>query len=341
MPQFTLQELAKHFALKFEGNPDHSVVGVSTLNTASSTQLSFCRSEKHAKLLSQTKAGIVVLMPSMAENFDGNCLLANDPTQVLIDILALLHPTEEIKSGCHDTATVANSVTVPSSAFIGANAVIGENVRIGENVVVSAGCFVGANCVLGDDTCLAPNVTLYDNVRLGKRVSIHAGSVIGADGFGYHRAGYVGPWKKIPQIGGVVIEDDVEIGSSSTIDCGSLGDTYISKGVKIDNQVTIAHNVFIGEYTAIAACSGIAGSTRVGSNCILAGHCGLVDNINVTDNVILLGKAGVSNSIKEPGIYGSGTGLFTRMGWFRLVARLRNLDKTIKAINKKLEKIDV
>jgi UDP-3-O-[3-hydroxymyristoyl] glucosamine N-acyltransferase len=340
LPNFTLKELAKKLSLKYEGDPDCILVGVAALSLANSTELSFCRSSKQVPLLEKTKAGAVIISPELSSDFLGNRLLAVDPQQALINALALLHPKPAIIPFCHPTAVIHESVMIPESAFIGPGVVIGARVLMGKNVVIPAGCFIGDDCRLGDDVCLGPHVVLYNNVRLGNRVSIHASSVIGADGFGYHRQGFSGPWQKVAQIGGVLIEDDVEIGASTTIDCGAISDTHISRGVKIDNQVMIAHNVFIGEDTVIAGCSGVAGSTNIGSNCILAGHCGVADNLTITNNVILLGKASVSNSIKEPGMYGSGTGLLTRAGWLRLIARLRNLDRTIMKINKKLEKIN-
>jgi UDP-3-O-[3-hydroxymyristoyl] glucosamine N-acyltransferase len=336
LAEFSLQELADKLSLSYQGNPNHVVTGVLPLLAASSSDLSFCRSEKQAKLLAQTQAGVVIITPVMAEEHPGNALLADDPQQALIGALELLHPKARPQPGVHASAVVHESVQVPVSATIGAQATVAAGVRLGERVVIEAGCSIGEQTVLGDDVYLAPNVVLYDHVSIGDRVSVHAGTVIGSDGFGYHRLGYTGPWQKVPQVGGVTIEDDVEIGASTTIDRGALTDTHIARGAKIDNQCMIAHNVYIGEDTAIAACSGVAGSTRIGNNCILAGHCGVADNLTITDQVILLGKAAVSNSIKEPGMYGSGTGLLPRSVWFRLVARLRNLDKTIKTINQKI-----
>jgi UDP-3-O-[3-hydroxymyristoyl] glucosamine N-acyltransferase len=338
--QLSLKELADRLQLSFQGDPDYKVFGVLPLQIAGPTSLSFCRSEKQASELARTKAGILLLPPSLVSQYAGNALIATDTVSSLIQVLHLFHPKKRPQVGCHSTAVIHPSVNFKATVSIGPHVVIGAHVYIGDRVVIGAGCSIGDNCSLGDDVNLAPNVVLYDRVRLGNRVSVHAGTVIGADGFGYHREGFAGPWEKIPQVGGVTVEDDVEIGASTTIDRGALVDTLIAKGAKIDNQVMIAHNVSIGENTAIAACSGIAGSTKIGSNCILAGHCGVADNLTITDQVILLGKAAVSNSIKEPGVYGSGTGLLKASTWFRLVARLRNLDKTIKTINQKLENKD-
>lgn len=340
MPRLTLKQLAKELSLEYKGNPDQVLVGIAPLSTADSSQLSFCRSAKQAKLLSQTQAGAVIVSVKIAAEYKGNCLLADNPQQAFIDALYLLHPKPRKEASCHATAVVHPSVSLPKTASIGAHAVIEEGVIIGENVEIGSGCSIGSHCQLGDDVFLAPNVVLYRDVCIGNRVTIHASSVIGADGFGYHREGYSGPWQKVPQIGGVTIEDDVEIGASTTIDRGALTNTHIAKGAKIDNQVMIAHNVRIGEYTAIAGCSGVAGSSEIGKNCILAGHSGVADNLSITDNVILLGKAGVPKSIEEPGIYGSGTGLFTRVEWFKLMVHLRNLGKTIKKINKNVERVD-
>ena len=340
MPSYTLKELASQLQLEFKGNPDHQLVGVSALLVAGPDELSFCRSVKQASMLADTQAGAVILPAELAETAAVNCLIAKDPEASLVGALALLHPSRSYSAGVHASAVIDSSVNVPESAHIGPHVIIEAGVSLGENVVILAGCAVSANCQLGDGVHLAANVVLYDNVRLGNRVSIHASSVIGADGFGYHRAGHAGAWLKVPQVGGVIVGDDVEIGASTTIDRGALTDTVIKRGVKIDNQVMIAHNVQIGEDTAIAGCTGIAGSTEIGSNCIIAGHCGIADNITITDQVILLGGAAVTKSIQTPGLYSSGTGLHSRSAWQRMVVRLRGLDKFIKETTKKLEKID-
>jgi UDP-3-O-[3-hydroxymyristoyl] glucosamine N-acyltransferase len=230
---------------------------------------------------------------------------------------------------------VAKSANVAASASIAANAVVEDGASIGDNAVIGPGCVVGPGCSIGASTRLHANVTLVRAVSIGKRCIIHAGAVIGGDGFG--NAMTPDGWVKVPQLGGVVIGDDVEIGCNSTVDCGALGDTVIGNGVRIDNLCMIGHNAQIGEHTAMAAQVGIAGSARIGSRCLFAGHSGTVGHISVCDDVFVTGKAMVTKDVTTPGTYSGAFAAEPARDWARNVARIRRLDELNKRV-RRLEK---
>ena len=338
---YTLDELAQRLSVVPYANTGVEITGIAGLSEASSTELSFCRSKKYLKDLKATNAAAVIIAEDILPHYDAAALVSDDPEQTLIDAMHVFYPEKPIDATVHVSAVIAEKCSISSSANIGPNVVIDSGVSIGEQVTISAGCHIGEGVSIGANSCLHSRVVIYSGVSIGERVIIHASSVIGADGFGYHRNGDSGSWSKVPQVGNVIIGDDVEIGASTTIDRATFGATVIGKGVKIDNQVMVAHNVEIGEHTVIAGCTGIAGSAKIGKNCIIAGHCGIADNITLTDNVVISGKATVERSIFKPGIYSSGTGLYAGLSWHRMVVRLRSLEKimkTIKVLQKSLEK---
>jgi UDP-3-O-[3-hydroxymyristoyl] glucosamine N-acyltransferase len=243
------------------------------------------------------------------------------------------------RAGVHPSAIIAASARVATSASVGPGVVIEEEAVIGENVVLGAHTYVGARSSIGNDGWLAPRVTLYHDVSIGERVVIQSGAVLGGEGFGFAKQD--GEWLKIAQIGGVTIGDDVEIGANTTIDRGALDDTRIGNDVKLDNQIMIAHNVEIGDHTAMAACVGISGSTKVGRNCMLAGGVGLVGHIDICDNVFVTGMTMVTHSITQPGAYSSGTAMQTAGDWKKNAVRFRQLDdmaKRIRALEKNNKK---
>ena len=239
-------------------------------------------------------------------------------------------PDQVAFSGIHPSAGVAEGVTLGAEVCVQANAVIESGVVLGDRVVVGAGSVIGADCVIGDDTRLHANVTVCHGVVVGKRVILHSGCVIGGDGFGFAHDG--AGWHKIAQLGGVVLGDDVEVGSCSSIDRGALGDTVIGNDVKIDSQVQIAHNVTIGDHSALAGCVGIAGSTKVGKHCMLGGGVGLSGHLTICDGVQVTGMSLVTNSIHEPGVYSSGTGAMSNTQWRKNAVRFKQLDDIAKRL---------
>lgn len=295
--------------------------GLASLKTACANDLSFLANPKYAPQLKETQAGAVLVNSAAAPESVGIALVVKDPYLAYAELSHLFAPINDRSPGVHETAVIDPSAQIGPAAHIGPNVVIEAGVKLAEGVVIGAGCVLGTDCVIGPGSRLSPRVTLYPGVRIGSACLIHSGAVIGADGFGF--APTPAGWRKIAQLGGVDIGDNVEIGANTCIDRGALQDTVIESGVIIDNQVQIAHNCHIGARTAIAGCVGIAGSTRVGANCTLAGQAGLAGHINLVDGTHVGMQAQVTRSIKEPGQYASGTGLWPQRQWRRLVAKWR------------------
>ncbi len=332
---YTLGQLAERLGATLRGDTDKPVSGLATLQEADADQLSFLANAQYRKFLSGCQAGAVLLTAADAEGYAGNALVVANPYLAYAELSHLFDRKPQALPGMHPSAVVAADAHVDVSASIGAYAVIESGAQIAAGVTVGAQCVVGARSVIGEDGWLAPRVTLYHDVRIGKRVVIQSGAVIGGEGFGF--ANEKGVWQKIAQIGGVTIGDDVEIGANTTVDRGALSDTLIGNGVKLDNQIMIAHNVQIGDNTAMAGCAGISGSTKIGKNCMIAGGVGMVGHIEVCDNVFVTGMTMVTRSITEPGSYSSGTAMQPAAEWRKSAARIRQLDDMARRLQQ-LEK---
>ncbi|KAB0771212.1 UDP-3-O-(3-hydroxymyristoyl)glucosamine N-acyltransferase, partial [Pseudomonas aeruginosa] len=254
---YTLGQLAAHVGAEVRGDADLPIQGLATLQEAGPAQLSFLANPQYRKYLPESRAGAVLLTAADADGFAGTALVVANPYLAYASLSHLFDRKPKAAAGIHPTAIVAADAEVDPSASVGAYAVIESGARIGAGVSIGAHCVIGARSVIGEGGWLAPRVTLYHDVTIGARVSIQSGAVIGGEGFGF--ANEKGVWQKIAQIGGVTIGDDVEIGANTTIDRGALSDTLIGNGVKLDNQIMIAHNVQIGDHTAMAACVGISG----------------------------------------------------------------------------------
>lgn len=335
MKAYTLAELATHLQAELRGDPEHRVQGLASLEVAGSDQISFLSNPKYAGYLAQTKAGAVLLNPAQASDFSGNALLLKNPYLGFARLSRLFDVARPTAGQRHPSAVIAADAEVDPSAHIGPGVVIESGSRIHEGVVLGAHCVISANCEVGANTLFHPRVTLYHSVKVGKGCIIHSGAVLGCDGFGFAPTG--GDWEKIAQLGRLIIEDQVEIGANTTIDRGALGDTVIGRDVKIDNLVHIAHNVQVGEHTAITACVGIAGSTRIGANCMFGGNTGIAGHIEICDGVQITGMGMVTGSITEPGVYSSGTGLLPNNLWRKSAVRFRQLDEMSQKV-RKLEK---
>ncbi|WP_341303504.1 UDP-3-O-(3-hydroxymyristoyl)glucosamine N-acyltransferase [Pseudomonas sp. TMP25] len=332
---YTLGQLAERLDAVLQGNPDQLISGLATLQEAGADQLSFLANAQYRKFLPACKAGAVLLTAADAEGYASNALVVPNPYLAYAELSHLFDRKPKALPGMHATAVVAADAHIDASASVGAYAVIESGAQIAAGVTVGAQCVVGARSVIGEGGWLAPRVTLYHDVRIGKRVVIQSGAVIGGEGFGF--ANEKGVWQKIAQIGGVTIGDDVEIGANTTVDRGALSDTLIGNGVKLDNQIMIAHNVQIGDNTAMAGCAGISGSTKIGKNCMIAGGVGMVGHIEVCDNVFVTGMTMVTRSITEPGSYSSGTAMQPAAEWRKSAARIRQLDDMARRL-KQLEK---
>ncbi len=326
-----LGELAIEFGCELVGDPSYRVASVATLANADSGSLTFLANPSYQKYLAKTKAGCVVLHPDAAEECPSHALLHEQPYEVYARIAARLYPPTPIKPGISGTAVVAGSANVSADAQIDDRASISAGAQVHAGCYVGPGAVIGANCTIGKDSRIGANVVLGAQTILGERCAIQPGAVLGSDGFGY--APTATGWLTVPQVGRVVLGNDVDVGANATIDRGAIGDTVLEDGVKIDNLVQIAHNVRIGAHTAMAAQVGIAGSTTIGKNCMFAGHSGAVGHVTITDHVVVSGKTMVTRDISEPGQYGAGLPAMPIRLYRRVVARIRQIDKLAQRIS--------
>ena len=322
-PVFAASELAQRFGLELRGE-DRAVHGVGTLASASPAQLSFLANPRYRGQLADTAAGVVVLRADQADARDGTALLAPDPYVAFAKIAALFERKPVREPGIHASAAIDPSASVDPSAHVGAHVCVGARSRIGAGASIGPGCVVGDDCDVGEGCELVARITLVARVRLGKRVLVHPGAVLGADGFGI--AMDHGHWIKVPQLGGVVVGDDCEIGANTTIDRGALGDTVLEEDVRLDNQIQVGHNVRIGAHTAMAGCSAVAGSASIGRHCLIGGGAGILGHLEVCDRVVITAMSLVTHSIREPGEYSSGTPLMDNRSWRKSAARFKQLD---------------
>jgi UDP-3-O-[3-hydroxymyristoyl] glucosamine N-acyltransferase len=328
--EFSAAQLADRFGLVLQGDGDVRVSGVSTLLRASPSQLSFLANPRYRPQLQDSGAGIVVMRAADADGHPGTALLAEDPYSAFARISALFDVREPATPGVHPSAVIDASAVVDAAAQVGPFACIGARSTVAAGAVIGAGCVIGEDCVVGADCELGAHATLVRRVRLGRRVLIHPGAVLGADGFGL--AMDAGRWLKVPQLGGVVVGDDCEIGANTTIDRGAIEDTVLEEDVRLDNQIQIGHNVHIGAHTAMAGCSAVAGSARIGRYCLIGGGAGVLGHLELCDRVIVTAMTLVTHSIREPGEYSSGTPVMDNRSWRRSAARFKQLDALARRV---------
>ena len=330
-----LGELAAQFDCELVGDPDRIIDNVAGLQNAGPTSLSFLSNPKFRGQLAGTQAAAIVLRAEDVGDSPTASLVSDNPYADYARMAAVIHPPPRYAPGVAASAVVAATAEIAPTAHIAANVSIGDRSTIGDNAYVGPGTVIGPDCSVGDDCRLIASVILVRDVTLGLRSILHPGAVIGADGFG--NAMTPEGWVKVPQLGGVRIGNDVEIGANTTVDCGAIDDTVIEDGVRIDNLCHIGHNVRIGAHTAVAGMSGISGSATIGKRCMLAGQCGIVGHISVCDDVVVSGKAVISKDITEPGVYAGAFTAEPAREWNRKVARFRRLGQLVERVNK-LEK---
>lgn len=306
--EFSASQISLLLGGKIIGDAERKVSDVAPIEHATEGKLSFLTDEKYLPQLATTKASVVLLTASLEPQADFSDIT---PTVILVEnargamaqLLQMVAKTlNPPRHGVEQPSFISDGVTVPEDAYVGAFAYIGKNVRIGKGVQIYPHCYIGDNVKIGDNTILYAGVKVYYNCVVGNDCILHAGVVIGADGFGFEPDAN-GVNQKIPQIGNVIIEDDVEIGANTTVDRAMMGSTRVKRNAKIDNLVMVAHNVTVGESTFLCGQVGIAGSCNVGSHCILTGQVGLAGHLDVTDNVILGAQSGVTGTISKPGVY--------------------------------------
>ncbi len=327
---FTAAELAQRFGLDVVGDGDVAVEGVATLASAKPGQLGFLANPRYRSQLASTEASVVVMRADDATDAPMTALVARDPYAAFARIAALFEPVAAQPAGIHASAVIAGDAVIDPSAHIGPFVSIGARSHIQAGVVIGPGCVIGEDCIVGAGSELIARVTLVTRVRLGQRVRVHPGAVLGADGFGL--AMDEGRWLKVPQLGGVTVGDDCEIGANTCIDRGALEDTVLEEDVRLDNQIQVGHNVHIGAHTAMAGCSAVAGSARIGRYCLIGGAAGVLGHLEITDQVMVTAMSLVTHSIREPGEYSSGTPLMDSRSWRKSAARFKQLDKLFRSL---------
>lgn len=327
---FKLTEIAAAADARLQGQGEYRIHGVATLQNAGPEDISFFTNPRYRQSLQSTRAGAVILAQEHAELCPVRCLIAANPQLAYSRVAALFAAEEPAPRGIHPSAWVSDQATLAADVWIGPCSVIEAGVVIEEGVFIGPNCSIGADVTIATRSRLIAGVTLCKGVTLGQRVLIHPGAVIGSDGFGL--ANDRGNWVKIPQLGSVRIGDDVEIGANTTIDRGALEDTVLEQGVKLDNQIQVAHNVYIGAHTAIAGCAGIAGSARIGRYCTIGGGVGIAGHLEIVDNVHITGMSLVAQSITKPGVYSSGLTVEPNRIWNKISARLRRIDELTRRL---------
>jgi UDP-3-O-[3-hydroxymyristoyl] glucosamine N-acyltransferase len=337
---YRLADIAAQFGGRVLGDGEVRISQITTLEKAQSNHISFLTNSKYRAQLAHTSAGAVILGEADAEATDLPRIISDNPYAYFARVSALLNPLPEAKPGVHSAAIVGAGAQIDPTASIAAMAVIGEGAVIGAHSVIGAGCCIGAHTVIGSHARLYPQVVIYHGCVIGDNLIAHSGAVIGSDGFGI--AMDEGHWIKIPQIGRVVIGNNVEIGANTTIDRGALDDTVIEDGVKLDNQIQIAHNVRVGAHTAIAGCAGIAGSAVIGRYCLIGGGARILGHLQLADRVEIAAHTLVGKSIREAGSYAAIFPFSKQEDWRRNAVHLRHLDdlvRRVKALEQEIESL--
>jgi UDP-3-O-[3-hydroxymyristoyl] glucosamine N-acyltransferase len=336
---YRLADIVVRFGGRVLGDADTTVNQVATLESAQAGQLTFLASSKYRTQLAATRAGAIIVGAADADATPIPRIVCDNTYAYFAKVSAFLNPVPQAVPGIHTSAVIGEGAQIDPSAHIAAHVVVGTGASIGSGSVIMESCSIGAGVTIGADARLHPHVVVYHDCVLGDRLIAHSGVVIGADGFGI--AMDEGRWLKIPQIGRVVIGDDVEIGANTTIDRGALDDTVIEDGVKLDNQIQVAHNVRIGAHTAIAGCVGIAGSTTIGRHCRIGGSAGILGHLQIADHVEISSFTLIGKSIREPGSY---TGIFPfskNEEWRKNASHLRHLDALADKIKMLQQEVEV
>ena len=328
---YSLKKISEIFNVDFIGNEAFTINKVSSISNADENSIIFFSDKKFLSLLKGTSSKVVITTKTLSKHCNDNIILSENPYLLFAKISQLISKKFKLNYGIDNSV---NSLTenLNNKICVESNTVIKNNVILGDDTFVGPNCFIGDNVTIGSNSYIYSNVVIYDNVKIGNNIIIHSGAVIGSDGFGYVNDKNF--WYKIPQTGGVIIGNDVEIGSNTSIDRGTLDNTIIGNGVKIDNQIQIAHNVEIGDNTAIAGCVGIAGSAKIGKNCTIGGGAGIQGHIEICDNTQITGMTKVSCNIKEAGVYSSGTPLMSNEQWLKNAARFKKLNELFLKIKK-------
>jgi UDP-3-O-[3-hydroxymyristoyl] glucosamine N-acyltransferase len=335
-----LSDIVARFGGELSGAEDVLITRIAPLDQAQAGEIAFFSNPKYRSQLALTKASAVI-MATPDESLRASAILTSQPYLYYARVAQWLNPPKEWTPGIHPTAVIEG--TVSATASIGPNCYVAAGAWIGSGAVLGAQCSIGEGVVIGPDTRVAANVSIYANCTIGARCLIHSSVVIGADGFGFARE-RDGAWVKIPQVGRVLIGDDVEIGAGTTIDRGALGDTVIGDGVKLDNQIQVGHNVIIGAHTAMAGCVGIAGSATIGARCTVGGGAVILGHLQIADDVNVSTGTLVAKSIPAAGTYSGTVPFLEHSQWLKNFSRLRHLDAMadkIRALEARLAALEI
>lgn len=331
MKEFKLVELTKGLDVHIKGDPECLINGVASLQKSAPGHITFLANRLYRKQLPTTKASAVVLTEKDLKLCPANAIITKNPYYVFAKIAHVFYQAASKPTGIHPTAVIGQDSKIHQSAYIGAHTVIGNQVQIGAEVIIGPNCVIEDHVKIGEQTQIDGNVTLYHQVIIGKRVRISSGVVIGSDGFGFAQENL--KWHKVPQMGTVLIGDDVDIGANTTIDRGSMEDTVVENGVKLDNLIQIGHNVHIGENTVMAGCTGVAGSAVIGKQCMIGGGARINGHIAICDRAMIVGTTVIEKSIHQPGIYASGvTGVVRHEEFKKNNARFHRLAHLIERV---------
>ena len=329
----SLLQLAQKLELEFRGDAGLMISGVASAKSALAGDLCFILSKNYVEGVAASNCSAVILPADLATAVAGKALLlSNNPHYNFVRAIKALglESAPRAATGIHPSAQIASSASIGNGVTIGALAVIEDDVQIGADTSIGAGTVIERSAVIGRQCLVHSQVMLGRGISLGDRCIIHSGAVIGCDGYGL--VDHEQQWHKIPQLGSVVIENDVEIGANTTVDRGALDDTIIEQGCKLDNLIQIAHNVRIGAHTVMAGCAGVAGSTTIGRYCVIGGGARIKGHINIADNVTITAVSMVYKDIKQTGVYSSGTPLLENSAWHRICARYKSLDKLAQTV---------
>ena len=330
--KFTAGQIAGILDGEVLGNPDAEVYKLAKIEEGTEGSLTFLANTKYSNYLYSTNATIVIVNKSyeLEKEVKATLIKVDDAYSSFSKLLEYYNQIKLMKSGIEQPSVISEGVTYGDDLYLGSFCYIGKNVRIGNNVKIYPNSFIGDNVTIGDNCVFFAGVRVYSESEIGNYVTIHSGTIIGSDGFGFAPQ-EDGSYSKIPQIGNVVIEDHVEIGSCSTVDRATLGTTYIRRGAKLDNQIQVAHNVEIGENTVIAAQTGIAGSTKIGKNCLIGGQVGIAGHITIGDRVKIQAQSGIGKSLKDGEVV-QGSPAFNYGDFAKSFVHFRNLPKIVNEI---------
>ena len=335
--KFKAQQIADILEGEVVGNPDEEVSALSKIEEGKKGSLTFLSNPKYTSFLYSTNASVAIVNKSFTPEKEVKITLIKvaDAYIAFSKLLEFYNEAKNNKLGREQPNFIAESAQIGENEYIGAFAYLGENVKIGKNVKIYPNSYIGDNSLIGDNTVIFAGVKIYADTHIGKNCKIHSGAIIGADGFGFAPT-KGGDYQSIPQIGNVIIEDNVDIGATSTIDRATLGSTIIRKGVKLDNQIQIAHNVEVGKNTVIASQTGVSGSTKIGENCMIGGQVGIGGHLKIGNNVKVLGQTGITKNIKDSEVI-YGTPAFKSSSFNRSYVHFKNLPTIVSKINQ-LEK---